>query len=374
MRHAKIGGLLLKFPRKKKIPLTQYQQTGEIPVIDQSKDSWVAGYTDDIEARHESPLPVTVFGDHTRVVKYVGFPFASGADGTQLLFPKDDNVDPTFFYYAISNVDLSNYFYARHFKFLKEQEIFLPPFLSQQRISRILRNYDDLIENNRRRMALLEQAAKKLYREWFIRLRFPGHEHAPIRDGLPEGWNPRTLGDLCEAIREIASPDQIDAETPYIGLEHIPRRSISQIDWGRAEDVTSSKHKFAAGDILFGKIRPYFHKVSIAFVDGVASADAIVIRPKKTDLHSFVLMTVSSDPFVAMAAQTMKEGSKMPRADWKQMQAHKVFLPPSPILDAFNRQIVRITQQLRNLTFQTRKLRTARDRLLPKLMSGEIVL
>ena len=261
---------------------------------------------------------------------------------------------------------------------LHEIKVRVPDVCDQPRIVSILTAYDDLIENNRRRMALLEEAARKLYREWFIRLRFPGHresmkdEGRRMEGGLPEGWERKTLGDLCEAIRNIASPDQIDADTPYIGLEHIPRRSISQTDWGRAEDVTSSKHKFSAGDILFGKIRPYFHKVSLAFVDGVASADAIVIRPKEADLHSLVLMTVSSDAFVAMAAQTMKEGSKMPRADWKQMQAHEVLRPSLPVLEAFNRQIVPITEQLRNLTFQTRKLRTARDRLLPKLINGEI--
>lgn len=93
---------------------------------------------------------------------------------------------------------------------------------------------------------------------------------------------------------------------------------------------------------------------------------------EKSTLHSLVLMTVSSDAFVAMASQTAKEGSKMPRADWKQMQAHPVLRPPNQILEAFNRQIIPITQQLRNLTFQTRKLRTARARLLPKLMSGEL--
>jgi type I restriction enzyme S subunit len=257
-------------------------------------------------------------------------------------------------------------------------EFFLPPRAEQERIASIFTAYDDLIENNRRRMALLEEAARKLYREWFIRLRFPGHKESMkdegrrMKNGLPEGWERKTLGDLCEAIRDIASPDQVDADTPYIGLEHIPRRSISQTDWGRAEDVTSSKHKFSTGDILFGKIRPYFHKVSLAFVDGVASADAIVIRPNEADLHSLVLMIVSSDAFVTMASQTMREGSKMPRADWKQMQAHEVLRPPLPVLEAFNRQIVPITEQLRNLTFQTRKLRAARDRLLPKLMSGEI--
>lgn len=257
---------------------------------------------------------------------------------------------------------------------LAKVEIQFPKLPIQLRIADVLSNYDELMENNRRRMELLEESSRLLYREWFVRLRFPGHKHTPIRNCLPEGWERKRLGDLCEAIRDISSPDKVDADTPYIGLEHIPRRSISQTDWGHAVDVSSSKHKFSAGDILFGKIRPYFHKVSLAFVDGVASSDAIVIRPKEANFHSLVLMAVSSDAFVAMTAQTMKEGAKMPRADWKQMQAHEVLRPSGQVLEAFNRLIVPITEQLRNLTFQTRKLRTARDRLLPKLMNGEITL
>ena len=136
--------------------------------------------------------------------------------------------------------------------------------------------------------------------------------------------------------------------------------------------MTSSKHRFREGEILFGKIRPYFHKVGIAFVDGVASSDAIVIRPIDSKLRGLVLMTVSSDPFVAVTAQTMREGSKMPRADWKQMKAYLEPIPPDGLLNSFESLIRSIVEQLRILTFANQKLRTARDLLLPKLMSGEI--
>lgn len=236
----------------------------------------------------------------------------------------------------------------------------------------VLSAYDNLIENNRRRMTLLEESARLLYREWFVRLRFPGHEHSRIVDGVPEGWERKALGDLCREIREPVLPDTLEPDTPYIGLEHMPRRSISLNDWGKVEKVTSSKHRFRAGEILFGKIRPYFHKVGVAFVDGVASSDAIVIRPVDEKLHGLVLMTVSSDEFVAVTSQTMKEGSKMPRADWKQMQAYSVPLPPSGLLDSFDGVIQPIVAQLKALTFANQKLRAARDLLLPRLMSGEI--
>jgi type I restriction enzyme S subunit len=255
---------------------------------------------------------------------------------------------------------------------LRNLPVPLPSLKVQKEIVATISAYDDLIENNRRRMVLLEESARLLYREWFVRLRFPGNEHTRIVDGVPQGWDRKTLSDLCSEIRELVSPDSLEPDTPYIGLEHMPRRSITLHDWGKAEQVTSSKSRFKAGEILFGKIRPYFHKVGVAFVDGVASSDAIVIRPMDEKLHGLVLMTMSSDEFIAVTAQQMKEGSKMPRADWKQMQAYPVPLPPSGLLSTFDDVIQPIIAQLRSLTFANQKLRAGRDLLLPRLMSGEI--
>jgi type I restriction enzyme S subunit len=247
-----------------------------------------------------------------------------------------------------------------------------PPLDTQNSIADALSAYDSLIESNRRRMTLLEEAVRQLYREWFVRLRFPGHEHTRIINGVPEGWERKTLGDLCEEIRESVKPEALEPDTPYIGLEHMPRRSISLSEWGTAEQVTSSKHRFREGEILFGKIRPYFHKVGVAFLDGVASSDAIVIRPIEQKIRGFVLMTVSSDPFVAVTAQTMREGSKMPRADWKQMQAYPTPLPPDGLISSFEGAVQSVVVQLKTLAFANQKLRAARDLLLPRLISGEI--
>ncbi len=285
--------------------------------------------------------------------------------------------NPRFVYYFLQTLDFKRFDVGSsnptlNRNHIHDLDVAIPPLPEQNRIAEYLCAYDDLIENNRRRMALLEESARLLYQEWFIHLHFPGHEHARITDGLPEGWQQKALGDLCEDIRDSVSPEELDPETPYIGLEHMPRRSISLGEWGTADQVSSSKNQFRAGDILFGKIRPYFHKVGVAFVDGVASSDAIVIKPKGDALHSLVLMTMSSDAFIAVTAKQMKEGSKMPRADWKQMQQYKVLQPPSSLLDEFNRQISPIVEQLQTLTFTNQKLRSARDLLLPRLMSGEI--
>jgi type I restriction enzyme S subunit len=242
----------------------------------------------------------------------------------------------------------------------------------QDEVAATLWTYDALIENDNRRMTLLEEAARLSYREWFVENRFPGHERAEHADGVPRGWRLQSLDELCTATRDACLPADIDPATPYIGLEHMPRRSISLSDWDTADAVTSSKHRYNEGDILFGKIRPYFHKVGIAFTDGVASSDAIVLRPKTDALRSLVLMTVSSDAFVSETAQRMREGSKMPRADWKQMARHQVRVPPDGLLMTFSESITAITDQLRTLALQNRLLRSARDLILPPLVRGDV--
>lgn len=246
-----------------------------------------------------------------------------------------------------------------------------PPPPTQQRIAAILSAHDDLIENNRRRIQLLEQAARLIFQEWFVRLRFPGHEHARVVAGVPEGWERRELRALCDEIRDTVRANRLDPTAPYIGLEHMPRRSITLSSWGVASEVQSDKHAFRAGDILFGKIRPYFHKVGVCLIQGVASTDAIVIRPRADSYFSLVLMTVSSDLFVAHATQS-SHGSKMPRANWKVLERLLVFVPPDLLLREFNNLIAPIVSQLRTLALTNRKLHQARDLLLPKLMSGEI--
>jgi type I restriction enzyme S subunit len=294
------------------------------------------------------------------------------------LWVKDfKNHNPRFIYYLLRNIDFLPFNAGAGVPTLNRNHLdslIVPLFgLDQEhRIADILSAYDDLIENNRRRTALLEEFARLLYREWFVSLRFPDHEHTRIVDGVPEGWERKTLGDLCTDVRDTAMPEHLEPDTPYIGLEHMPRRSIALSEWGYAEEVTSTKHRFRAGEILFGKIRPYFHKVGIAFVDGVASSDAIVIRPLAEELCCLVLMVVSSDPFVASTAQGMREGSKMPRADWKLMKQYRVSVPPHGLLSSFNTTIQPIVDQLRTLISQSHKLRLARDLFLPRLMNGEI--
>jgi type I restriction enzyme, S subunit len=147
-QRAKVGSLLYKFPRKEKIHRDAYEEVGTVPCVDQSAE-FIGGFTYDVEARHIDPLPIIVFGDHTRVLKFVDFPFASGADGTQLIYPNREDLSPQFFYFALRALDLSNYFYARHFKFLKEEEILIPTDPSMREFTTFAANCFAQIQNLR---------------------------------------------------------------------------------------------------------------------------------------------------------------------------------------------------------------------------------
>jgi type I restriction enzyme, S subunit len=248
----------------------------------------------------------------------------------------------------------------------------VPPMTIQDRIAEALSPYDDLTENNTHRIKILEAMAQMIYREWFVKLRFPGHEKERLNiDHLPDGWTASSVGFLAEDVRRSVDPTELDPETPYIGLEHMPRQSIALSEWGAAKQVQSTKLRFYRGDILFGKIRPYFHKVGLAPIDGVCSSDAIVIVPKKEEWLSLVLCCVSSGDFVRQATQT-SQGTKMPRANWDVLTRYPVILPKEHILRQFNDLLTPILELIQTLIFCNRNLQQTRELLLPRLISGEV--
>ena len=249
--------------------------------------------------------------------------------------------------------------------------ILLPSREIQDQIVFLVSAYDDLIEKNQKQIKLLEEAAQRLYKEWFVDLRFPGHETTPITDGIPEGWIASTVGSICDLKKDTVLASKIAADTPYIGLEHMPRADFCLSNWGTAEDATSNKFRYAENDIIFGKIRPYFHKVGFTLNNGVVSTDSFVMVAKQ-GLWGLLLMTVFDKAFVDYTYQTCKEGAKMPRADWNQMEKYPVLVPSDDVRKKFEDYIWTVTRRIKALALQNHALAEARDRLLPKLMNGEI--
>jgi len=257
----------------------------------------------------------------------------------------------------------------------RAKELLLPSLATQRRIASILGAYDDLIELNRRRITLLEEIARGLFEEWFVHFRFPGHDNlgrAETPEGLvPDGWRRVRFDQLAREVRDGISPAEVPAETPYVGLEHIPRRSVTLDAWGRADEVVSTKLRFRRGDVLFGKIRPYFHKVAWAPFDGVSSSDAIVFRASAPGWAGLVLAVASSAQFVAHAVQT-SNGTKMPRANSSVLAGYPVPVPPEALLLRFNEAVIGWTELAATLNATNRRLAASRDLLLPRLISGNL--
>jgi type I restriction enzyme S subunit len=252
-----------------------------------------------------------------------------------------------------------------------------PSLPIQRKIAAILSIYDDLIENNTRRIQILEEMAQAIYRQWFVEYKFPGHEDVPLVDSgtelgeIPQGWGVKRLGDLAESVRRNIKPGQLEQKSLYFGLEHLPRKSIALNQWDVVDDVGSTKLAFRRGEILFGKIRPYFHKVGVAPLDGIGSSDIIVIRPKKSGFFGLVLEVVSSERFVEHSTLT-SQGTKMPRANWDVLVEYPVAFPSRGLLERHNRFMQDTVELIRNYIFKNANLRATRDLLLPRLVSGEV--
>lgn len=185
MEWVKIGTLLEKSVISTVTPTFKLQNSdiadsGDVPVISQEKD-FINGYTNNEDVRLKNG-PFIVFGDHTECLKFVNFPFAQGADGIKIFKTDPLKMNSRYLYYALCGCYNKTGFYERHFKLLKKTCIPDYALDYQQNIVSVLSVYDDLIENNNKRIQILEQMAQELYKEWFVRFRFPGHEKVKYKD------------------------------------------------------------------------------------------------------------------------------------------------------------------------------------------------
>lgn len=271
------------------------------------------------------------------------------------------------------------------------QALPLPPLNQQRAIAHILGTLDDKIELNRRMNETLEAMARALFKSWFVdfdpvRVKAEGRDPGlpqPLADlfpdsfgdselgEIPRGWRVGTLGDVAEHPRRGVQPNHITPDTPYIALEHMPRRSIALTDWGFADGLESNKFEFRKGEVLFGKLRPYFHKVGVAPVDGVCSTDIVVLAPRTPQWFAFVLGLVSSDEFVEHT-NAGSTGTKMPRTSWSEMARYDIALPPEPVVRALTERLMPSIDRIIAGIHESRSLAAVRNTLLPKLISGEL--
>lgn len=275
---------------------------------------------------------------------------------------------------------------------LRKVELEIPALENQRAVVEILKLLDDSIENLRQTNATLEAIAQALFKSWFVdfdpvRAKAEGREPEGMDAAtaalfpsefeeselglIPKGWRVGTLGELCQNIRKQAKPESLDATTPYIGLEHMPRRSIALADAGTAGGLASGKFWYAKHDVLFGKLRPYFHKVGVASQIGVCSTDILVIRNNDPAWFGYTTMQLSSDAMIAHAT-LLSNGAKMPRSSWSDIASYSVVIPPRPISAAFDGLVRCVVARIHTSIDTMHSLSGIRDTLLPRLISGKL--
>ena len=266
---------------------------------------------------------------------------------------------------AQPNVNLAN---------LKRFKINLPDLPTQQRIAGILSAYDDLIENNRRRIGLLEQAARLLYREWFVHLRFPGHETAKIVDGLPEGWVRARLGDICSTNKKSHKAGKLPPRLRYIDIGSVSTGRIDHTTEMTAEEAPGRARRIAEdGDTIWSNVRPNLRAYALVTAprpEDVFSTGFTILHAETVSPY-FLYLAVTTDDFVKhLENHATGVGYPAVRAD--DFERALVIKPSEPVMAKFHDHCQPIFAERHKLFDQNIKLTRARDLLLPRLMDGRI--
>jgi type I restriction enzyme S subunit len=252
----------------------------------------------------------------------------------------------------------------------------VPELSAQVRIADILSAHDDLIENNRKRIALLEEAARLLYREWFVHLRFPGHEHVDLINGVPSGWERLAASEVMDI--NPSTPRSDDSEIVYVPMAALSETGmlVDRSSFERRRESTSVR--FRNFDTLFARITPCLENGKTGFVQFLApgevacgSTEFIVLRGRRVSSY-FVYLTARQSDFRENAIKSMIGSSGRQRVQSSCFDRYFVFVPPSNLATLFDEAVQPLFDQLRVLDLQNQVLVRARDLLLPRLLSGEI--
>ena len=246
----------------------------------------------------------------------------------------------------------------------------------QMHIAAILSAYDDLIENNQKQIKLLEESAQRLYKEWFVDLRFPGHETTPIVDGIPEGWSMCTAGNVIEFNPKTPlKKGCIKQSVPMTALS-TSSMVLNSSEFTMTE--SNSGAKFRNGDTLLARITPCLENGKTAFVAGITSEEGavgstefIVMRAKKINPY-MVYLLARTEEFRKTAINSMTGSDGRQRAQVDKIMQFPYLLAPQSTLEAFSQLVEPIFEQVYLKNSQIAQLSQARDRLIPKLMNREI--
>lgn len=252
----------------------------------------------------------------------------------------------------------------------------LPDVQIQHKIADILSAYDNLIENNQKQIKLLEEAAQRLYKEWFVDLRFPGHENTKIVDGVPEGWNWCKLEDAIQLDPKVTLTKERMKQ--FIPMSALSTSSMVLDKSQFTETRSNSGSKFQNGDTLLARITPCLENGKTAYVSGiksdegaVGSTEYIVMRAKTINSY-MVYLLARTDDFRQSAINSMSGSDGRQRVKSDKLKMLDYLHPTSELVEKFENVEEPIFEKIYRLSKQMQQAKQARDLLLPKLMSGEV--
>lgn len=254
-------------------------------------------------------------------------------------------------------------------------EIPCPSIEEQRAIGTTLAAYDDLIETNRRRIALLEEAARLLYREWFVNLRFPGHEQCKMTDGLPEGWSQKTISEMASFLSRGITPQYDDTAPGIVINQKCIRDGRLDIALARHQSKEVKEDRLVqVGDVLInstgtgtlGRVA----QVRASIADCTVDTHVTIVRPIELESMGFFgVALLELEPVFSTMGVGSTNQTELGRADIGAL----LFLVPAPeIRKEFHEQVWPLFEQIETLSQANLRLAQVRDELLPKLMSGEI--
>lgn len=259
---------------------------------------------------------------------------------------------------------------------IKEYSFTLPDIQNQNYIADILSTYDDIIENNQKQIKLLEEAAQRLYKEWFVDLRFPGHENTKIVDGVPEGWNWCKLEDAIQLDPKVTLTKERMKQ--FIPMSALSTSSMVLDESQFTETTSNSGSKFQNGDTLLARITPCLENGKTAYVSGlkssegaVGSTEYIVMRAKTINAY-MVYLLARTDDFRQSAINSMSGSDGRQRVKSDKLKMLDYLHPTSELVEKFENVEEPIFEKIYRLSKQMQQAKQARDLLLPKLMSGEV--
>ena len=299
--------------------------------------------------------------------------------------PNPDVLDWNYLAYILQSPEVQGRFHGRsfgatvpHVKVADAESLLIPcpPLDVQKKLGTVLANYDDLIATNQRRITLLEDAARRLYREWFVHLRFPGHESVAVKDGVPKDWQLLTMGDVCNAVGggtpSTARPDYWGGDVVWVTPTDVTRNDfLVLLDSEKKitqSGLANSSAKLVPSDTILMTSRASIGFFALMDQPACTNQGFISVLPNQANSRMFLLFNLLGrvEEMIGMATgATFKEISK------KTFRALPILWPTNELLQSFEGRVEQLIQQVRLIKKQTRQLARARDLLLPKLMSGQ---